>query len=219
MLKSRCKNLLAIIFILVPLGTTSLHAGEKENPLDNFLHNLNSFKADFTQTLSNERGDILETSSGEVYMQNPGKFRWVYKDPYSQLIITDGETLWIYDEDLEQVTIRDISKTIDKTPAAVISGQENINEHYVSIEMGNIEGYDWIELTPRDIENQYSSVRLGFNKNELGMMVLFDNLGQTTRIDFLNPVRNQHFEGPLFTFEIPDNVDVIDDRNTGKRVQ
>ena len=219
MLKSRCKNLLAIIFILVPLGTTSLHAGEKENPLDNFLHNLNSFKADFTQTLSNERGDILETSSGEVYMQNPGKFRWVYKDPYSQLIITDGETLWIYDEDLEQVTIRDISKTIDKTPAAVISGQENINEHYVSIEMGNIEGYDWIELTPRDIENQYSSVRLGFNKNELGMMVLFDNLGQTTRIDFLNPVRNQHFEGPLFTFEIPDNVDVIDDRNTGKQVQ
>ena len=219
MLKSRCKNLLAIIFILVPLGTTSLHAGEKENPLDNFLHNLNSFKADFTQTLSNERGDILETSSGEVYMQNPGKFRWVYKDPYSQLIITDGETLWIYDEDLEQVTIRDISKTIDKTPAAVISGQENINEHYVSIDMGNIEGYDWIELTPRDIENQYSSVRLGFNKNELGMMVLFDNLGQTTRIDFLNPVRNQHFEGPLFTFEIPDNVDVIDDRNTGKQVQ
>ena len=219
MLKSKCKNLLAIIFILVPLGTTSLHAGEKENPLDNFLHNLNSFKADFTQTLSNERGDILETSSGEVYMQNPGKFRWVYKDPYSQLIITDGETLWIYDEDLEQVTIRDISKTIDKTPAAVISGQENINEHYVSIDMGNIEGYDWIELTPRDIENQYSSVRLGFNKNELGMMVLFDNLGQTTRIDFLNPVRNQHFEGPLFTFEIPDNVDVIDDRNTGKQVQ
>jgi outer membrane lipoprotein carrier protein len=191
----------------------SAFAENTKNALDHFLNNLESFKADFTQTLSNERGDILETSSGEVFLQNPGKFRWVYKEPYSQLIITDGVTLWLYDEDLEQVTIRDISTTIDKTPAAVISGQENINEHYVSTDMGEIEGYDWMELTPKDIENQYSSVRLGFDKNELGMMVLFDNLGQITRIDFENPVRNKRFGGPLFTFEIPENVDVIDDRN------
>jgi outer membrane lipoprotein carrier protein len=191
----------------------SAFAENTKNVLDHFLNNLESFKADFTQTLSNERGDILETSSGEVFLQNPGKFRWVYKEPYSQLIITDGVTLWLYDEDLEQVTIRDISTTIDKTPAAVISGQENINEHYVSTDMGEIEGYDWMELTPKDIENQYSSVRLGFDKNELGMMVLFDNLGQITRIDFENPVRNKRFGGPLFTFEIPENVDVIDDRN------
>lgn len=219
MLKSGIKNILATICILFLPGTTSLQAGEKENPLDNFLHNLESFKADFTQTLSNERGDILETSSGVVYLQNPGKFRWVYKEPYSQLIITDGVTLWLYDQDLEQVTIRDVSKTIDKTPAAIISGQENIDEYYVSVDLGEIEGYDWIELTPRDIENQYSSVRLGFNKNELGMMVLFDNLGQITRIDFQDPVRNKRFGGPLFTFEIPDNVDVIDDRNTGDQAQ
>ena len=216
MLKSHNKNILAAIFILFPLVTTSIHAGEIDNPLNNFLHNLESFKADFTQTLSNERGDILEISSGEVYLQNPGKFRWVYKEPYAQLIITDGETLWLYDQDLEQVTIRDVSKTIDKTPAAIISGQENIDEYYVSIDLGEIEGYDWIELTPRDIENQYSSVRLGFNKNELGMMVLFDNLGQITRIDFQNPVRNKRFGGPLFTFEVPENVDVIDDRKSGE---
>ena len=199
--------------------TFSAFAENVSNPLDNFLDNLESFKADFTQTLSNEHGDILETSSGEVYLQNPGKFRWVYMEPYSQLIITDGVTLWIYDEDLEQVTIRDISKTIDKTPAAVISGQEDVNKYYVSIDMGKIEGYEWIELTPKDIENQYSSIRLGFNGNELGMMVLFDNLGQITRIDFQNPVRNRRFGGPLFTFEIPENVDVIDDRNTGEQAQ
>ena len=219
MLKSSSKNLPVIIFIFLSLVNTSLHAGEKESPLDNFLHNLESFKADFSQTLSNERGDILETSSGEVYLQNPGKFRWVYREPYSQLIITDGVTLWLYDQDLEQVTIRDVSKTIDKTPAAIISGQENINKYYVSIDLGEIEGYDWIELTPRDIENQYSSVRLGFNRNELGMMVMFDNLGQITRIDFHNPVRNKRFGGPLFTFEIPENVDVIDDRNSGEQTQ
>jgi outer membrane lipoprotein carrier protein len=194
-----------------------LSADTAKSPLINFLSELESFKADFSQTLSNEQGDILETSNGEVFLQNPGKFRWVYEEPYSQLIITDGETLWLYDQDLEQVTIRDVSKTIDKTPAAIISGQENIDKYYVTTELGKIEGYDWMELTPRDIENQYSSIRLGFNKDELGMMVMFDNLGQVTRIDFNNPVRNKRFGGPLFTFEIPENVDVIDDRQLSEQ--
>lgn len=219
MLKPCSKNFLVIIFGLFLLLTTGTRAEEKDNPLKNFLDNLESFKADFTQTLSNERGDILETSSGEVYLQNPGKFRWVYKKPYSQLIITDGVTLWIYDEDLEQVTIRDISKTIDKTPAAVISGQEDVNKYYETNDLGKIDGYDWIELTPKDVENQYSNIRLGFNGDELGMMILFDNLGQVTRIDFRNPVRNKRFGGPLFTFEIPENVDVIDDRGAEGQAQ
>jgi outer membrane lipoprotein carrier protein len=78
--------------------------------------------------------------------------------------------------------------------------------------MGKIEGYDWIELTPKDVENQYNSVRLGFDDNNLGMMIMFDNLGQVTRIDFHNPVRNKRFGGPLFTFETPEGVDVVDER-------
>jgi chaperone LolA len=187
-------------------------AEEKQNPLDYFLTKLESFQADFTQTLSNEQGVSLETSSGVVYMQNPSKFRWVYQEPYAQLIVTDGKTLWLYDEDLAQVSIRDIEESINNTPAAIISGQENIDKYYVTVDMGKIEGYDWIELTPKDVENQYNSVRLGFDDNNLGMMIMFDNLGQVTRIDFHNPVRNKRFGGPLFTFETPEGVDVVDER-------
>jgi chaperone LolA len=187
-------------------------AEEKQNPLDYFLTKLESFQADFTQTLSNEQGVTLETSSGVVYMQNPSKFRWVYQEPYAQLIVTDGKTLWLYDEDLAQVSIRDIEESINNTPAAIISGQENIDKYYVTVDMGKIEGYDWIELTPKDVENQYNSVRLGFDDNNLGMMIMFDNLGQVTRIDFHNPVRNKRFGGPLFTFETPEGVDVVDER-------
>jgi len=198
-----------IVFLAIANGA---YAEENKNPLDHFLSKLESFQADFVQTLSNEYGVTLETSSGVVYMQNPGKFRWVYQEPYAQLIITDSKTLWLYDEDLAQVTIRNIEESINNTPAAIISGQENIDKFYVTVDMGNIEGYDWIELTPRDIENQYNSVRLGFNDDNLGMMVMFDNLGQVTRIDFLNPVRNKRFGGPLFTFEIPEGVDVVDER-------
>ena len=204
------RTIFVVVFFSIPIA---LPAEENTNPLDGFLNDLESFQADFKQTLNNEHGEVLETSSGVVYMQNPKKFRWVYQEPYSQLIITDGKTLWLYDQDLAQVTIRDISQAIDNTPAAIISGQENIKEYYVTVDLGEIEGFHWIELTPRDTENEYTSVRLGFDKNNLGMMILFDNLGQVTRIDFVNPVRNQRSGGPLFTFEIPEGVDVIDDRN------
>lgn len=207
------KTALATIFFLGCLNAAGVRAEESANPLDTFLTKLESFKADFKQTLTTEKGELLEVSSGVVYMQNPGKFRWVYEEPYSQIIVTDGITLWLYDEDLEQVTIRDISESIDSTPAAIISGQEKINQHYVTVDMGTIEGYEWIELTPRDIDNQYKSVKLGFdNSDNLGMMILYDNLGQITRIDFINPERNKRFGGPLFLFEVPEGVDVIDDR-------
>jgi outer membrane lipoprotein carrier protein len=189
-----------------------LAKAEEVTPLATFLDKLETFQADFKQTLINENGEELETVTGIVYMKSPGKFRWDYQDPYSQMIITDGSTLWLYDEDLEQVTIKDITGSIENTPAAILSGEENINEHFVVIDMGVIEGFNWIELTPKDIENQYSSIRLGFDHDKLGMMVLFDNLGQTTRIDFLNSKRNGKLKPTLFTFEPPINVDVLDDR-------
>lgn len=201
-----------LLFILYFSLAFSAFAENAADPLERFLQDLESFKADFTQTLSNEQGEVLETSSGIVYMQSPQKFRWVYKEPYSQLIITDGITLWMYDEDLEQVTIRDVSETIDDTPAAIISGQEDIDAHYVKSPMGEIEGAEWIELTPRNTESQYSSIRLGFDDSELAMMILFDNLGQVTRIDFNNISRNKRYGGPLFTFNPPEGVDVIDNR-------
>jgi len=191
-------------------------AEENTDPLAFFLNKLESYQADFRQTLSNEQGEALETSTGKVYMQNPGRYRWEYEQPYVQLLITDSETLWIYDKDLEQVTIKNVAGAIDNTPAAIISGQQNITENFVVVNMGVIEGFDWVELTPRDIESQYRNIRLGFDKNSLIMMILNDNLGQITRIDFLNPERNQRFGGPLFTFEIPEGVDVIDERQLEK---
>ena len=191
-------------------------ADENTAALDFFLKDLESYQADFMQTLSNEQGEALETSTGKVYMQNPGRYRWEYEQPYVQLLITDSETLWIYDKDLEQITIKNVAGAIDNTPAAIISGQQNLTENFVVVNMGVIEGFDWVELTPRDIENQYRSIRLGFDKSNLIMMILNDNLGQITRIDFLNPVRNQRFGGPLFTFEIPAGVDVIDERQLEK---
>lgn len=211
-MKKQYIQLYKIIFIFFISVTISVNA-ENDTPLDKFLNKLDTFQADFKQTLINEKGEELETVTGIVYMQSPGKFRWDYKDPYSQIIITDGITLWVYDEDLEQVTIKNISGTIDETPAAILSGEQNINEHFVILDMGDIYGYDWIELTPKNVDNQYSRIRMGFDKDRLGMMVMFDNLGQTTRIDFQNSSRNKGLESSLFKFEPPEGVDIIDDRS------
>ena len=213
----RTIRILATIYLCLLSGAHQIAvADENTDPLAFFLNQLESYQADFKQTLSNEQGEALETSTGKVYMQNPGRYRWEYEQPYVQLLITDSETLWIYDKDLVQITIKNVAGAIDNTPAAIISGQQNLTENFVVVNMGVIEGFDWVELTPRDIENQYRSIRLGFDKSNLIMMILNDNLGQITRIDFLNPVRNQRFGGPLFTFEIPAGVDVIDERQLEK---
>lgn len=183
-----------------------------EDALSSFLDKLDSLQSRFTQTLVDENGQALETSTGILYLEQPGKFHWAYKLPYEQKIISDGESLWVYDVDLEQVTIRTMDDTLEQTPAGIIIGGTDINEFFVQNSIGAIEGYDWIELTPRDPETQYQFIKLGFVENNLGMMIIDDNLGQTTRIDFEQVERNTQLDPALFSLTLPDNVDVIDER-------
>lgn len=205
------KILFVIIFYIS--SCTFVYAEERVDPLKVFLKEFETLQADFTQTLLNENGEQLEKTTGTLYLQQPGKFNWHYKEPYIQKIITNGDVLWIYDEDLEQLTIRRFdSEMIEKTPAAIILGNSRLEQHFVQVDLGNIEGFNWVELTPRDLEAQYKSIRIGFDVKRLGMMIIADNLGQTTRIDFNNANKNTKLTPELFNFETPEGVDVIDER-------
>lgn len=184
----------------------------QEQKLQSFLEGLQSFSASFEQTLFNEYEEPLENSSGTVYLQRPGKFHWVYTTPYSQYLISDGVDLWIYDEDLAQVTVSAISESIEKSPASILAGDSALADEYIINDLGHLDGADWIELAPPDQESQYQSIRLGFNGNQLIGMVLFDNLGQTTRIVFKDGKRNPEVDPALFRFTPPEGVDVIDNR-------
>lgn len=193
--------------------STQISAAETVDPLKVFLKEFETLQSDFTQTLLDEAGEQLEQTSGTLYLQQPGKFNWTYKHPYLQKIISDGEVLWIYDEDLEQLTIRDFSsEELEQTPAAIILGNAFPEKHFIQVDLGNIEGYKWIELTPRDLEAQFKNIRIGFDAKRLGMMVIADNLGQTTRIDFSNVNKNQKLSADLFEFIVPEGIDVIDER-------
>jgi len=207
-----CALARATVFLLFT-SAVGVEAGETR--LDRFLDGLDTLSAGFEQTLLSEFDEELEASSGNVYIQRPGRFQWTYREPYSQLIISDGATLWIYDEDLEQVTIKDAVHSIDDSPAAILGGDVRIDEHYVVLELGETDGVAWLELTPRNIDSEYSSVRLGFRENELAGMILFDNLGQKTQITFQDVRRNRRLDDGLFEFQPPEGVDVIDSRQPG----
>ena len=190
----------------------SLSLNAANNPLDVFLDGLETFSAEFEQKLIDASGEVLEASRGSVLLRRPGMFSWSYREPYTQKIISDGKSLWVYEEDLEQVTISDASAAVEDTPALIFSGRYRIDEHYVINELEDDAGLAWLELTPRNLESQYRALRLAFSGAELSGMILFDSLGQTLLISFENTRRNPELERELFRFTPADNIDVIDAR-------
>ena len=202
-------KLIFLIFIYLIIVQAS--SANNNNPLQYFLTDLNTLEAKFFQTLINENGDKLEKTEGILYLKTPGSFFWHYQKPYAQKIISNGNKLWIFDEDLEQVTIKNIDNKIEQTPAGIILGNQSIKEHFVQVNMGIIDSYDWIELTPKDLDAQYKSIKIGFNNDNLGMMIIVDNLEQITRIDFADAKKNIKLSSEIFNFIVPDNIDIFDE--------
>lgn len=200
-----------LAFMVTLFIATSSYA-DSSTRLDGFLADLHTFHAAFEQQLLNEYDELLEKSTGVVYLRRPGMLHWAYREPYAQQIISDGTTLWIYDQDLAQVSIRDALDAIENTPTAILTANIDIKAHYIIIELEPEGGLDWLELTPRDIDSQYSAIRFGFNAESLSAMILFDNLGQKIRIDFQKPQRNTALGQERFQFSLPKGVDVIDAR-------
>jgi outer membrane lipoprotein carrier protein len=189
-----------------------LSAEQNSSHLDKFLFGLETFQASFEQTLLNQYEEEIEKSRGIVQLRRPGMFHWTYTEPYEQNLISDGVNLWVYDKDLEQVSIRDISNILEDSPAAILGGEIVIDAHYVVIEYPGTDDSNWLELTPRDIESQYSAIRLQFLSGELVKMILFDALGQITQIELRELQRNIDIGINVFQFTPPESVDVIDSR-------
>ena len=177
--------------------------------LEQFLHEITTFQAKFEQQLFDEYGDLLETANGEVTISKPGKFRWEYQQPYSQLIVTDGTTLWVYDVDLEQVSINPFSHGAAGSPAELLVGEVDLDQHYVIAESSGEDGIAWISLTPRNQDAQYHAIEIGFNGNVIHAMKLRDNLNQLTDIRFSDIERNDDVGDERFRFVPPPGVDVM----------
>jgi outer membrane lipoprotein carrier protein len=179
--------------------------------LQDFYDNVKSMQADFTQTLFDNTGEVMQRAGGTLVIQRPGKFRWDYKDPYEQLIVADGRKLWLYDIDLEQITVKSMDIALGNTPAMLLSGTQPLKDDFDIIPMPQREGLQWVELIPKGETDGFEQVRLGFGKRELEMLEMIDGLGQVTRITFNNIKRNVSLDKQLFIFKPPVDVDVVGD--------
>ncbi|MBV8802295.1 MAG: outer membrane lipoprotein chaperone LolA [Gammaproteobacteria bacterium] len=181
--------------------------------LNQLLGQTMTMSADFTQTITDKTNKPLQKATGKMALQRPGKLRWEALKPISQLVVANGEKLWIYDPDLEQVTIRFISKEMGETPALLLSNTEDTLAKNFIVRQGKDTrtGMLWFVLTPKSKNSMLSAIKLGFDENKIQAMFLEDHLGHTTLIEFNHVIINQTLPSSLFKFKLPANVDVIDE--------
>ena len=192
--------------------------------LAKLLAQYKTIKGDFAQSLQDSKGEIIQESSGIFTVKSPGFFRWDTQLPFPQLLVSNLEDIWLYDPDLEQVTIRPYRQEIDQSPALLLSGNvEKISEIYSIKKISSIAKEDdvnsasstdiisYFVLTPKQTNNVFLQLYLGFADKQLHEMRLEDSLGQTTRFIFKNMTLNTLIDDGIFEFSIPDGVDVLID--------
>lgn len=177
--------------------------------LRNFIQQTHSAKLHFTQTVVSKSARPIQEASGTMEFLRPGKFRWSYEKPYEQLIVGDGVKLWVYDVELNQVTVKKLDQAIGSSPAALLAGNNEIEKFFKLKDIGSKDGLEWLEATPKGQESSFDNVRMGFNQSTLQVMELRDNFGQTTIIRFSSLERNPKIAAGQFKFVPPKGADVI----------
>jgi len=178
--------------------------------LKSFLASTSTLTANFKQVTLNEVGLVDQTSEGEFYLSRPGKFRWSYKTPFIQEIISNAGKVWFYDADLEQLTIKKVDDSLGSTPALLLSGEIELEENFTLEQQGVDKDLFWIKLSPKDEDSGFKYILIGLDNGVLGGMELNDNFGQLTRIYFSNVKVNPTLEKNIFEFEAPEGVDVFE---------
>lgn len=177
--------------------------------LERFTSELKNFQADFTQTVISQDGRIQDRTEGQVWLQTPDKLRWVYAGEFPELIVADGHNIWIYDESLEQVTVKPQSEDAADSPLMLLADVSRLDEQFKVTEVGNVDDMLLLELRSLDSETEFERILLGMDDNAIRMMAMEDAFGQRTEINFANIVKNAAVDSKLFTFEPPEGVDLV----------
>jgi outer membrane lipoprotein carrier protein len=198
------RKLLCLLFLLPGLSVAA-----SVDTLKTMLNQTTTAKARFAQIVLDKNNKTLQQSSGTMEFSRPGRFRWEYTKPYEQSIVGDGSRLWIYDKDLNQVTVRKLDRALGASPAALLAGSNEIEKSYVLKSAGESGGLDWLEAVPRAQDTAFERIRLGFGKTGLEAMELKDQFGQTTVIKFADLERNVKPSADAFKFTPPKGAAVI----------
>lgn len=208
------RTFLTAVVVMLAATVTSASAATGSQALTDFYNKVDTLSTDFQQVQRDDSGNIVQQASGTFQLSRPDRFRWEYTQPFEQIIVSDGQTFKFYDVDLSQVTIRDVSATLNATPALLLTGGEALSEAFKITDGGQHDGLDWVHLTPNADDTDFKAVDLGLKNNVPHLMKLHDNLGQTTSISFGNIKVNPKIDAKRFKLDIPDDVEVVDGRET-----
>lgn len=204
-----------ISIFLLDLGR--VNASPSLDALNYFFNEINTFEARFGQIVLDESLSEIDSSQGKMWIKRPGQFRWDYEPPEAQEIVGDGDNVWIYDIELEQVTVRSQDATLGKSPATLLARSGDLEESYEIQDIGSQGRYDWVNLIPKSEESGFVEIRIGFENNRLRLLELLDNLGQTTRILFIDLKENTPIAMTTFNFIAPNGVDIIDNTENSEQ--
>jgi outer membrane lipoprotein carrier protein len=177
--------------------------------LEAFLDGVRTLTADFEQEIWNADQQLVQTDKGELSLKRPNRFRWNYVDPTELVVAADGKQFWIYDVELEQVTVAPFDDTLGTSPAMLLSGDRNVREEFDVVETKTVDGLEWVKLAPRGSSSDFSSVLIGFSGNAPRRLELVDGLNNVTRITLDNLDINPELADELFELDVPDGVKVL----------
>ncbi len=199
-----------ILFLLGALAWAQAAGAASLERFQSYLRTTQAARGDFEQKVYDRTGKLVQESRGSFALLRPNRFRWAYVKP-PQVIVGDGEKVWIHDADLNQVTVRKVARVLGSTPAALLAGSSDIQSSFDLTELPAKDGLEWLEAKPRDKEAGFERIRLGLATGGVEAMELVDQFGQTTVLRFSNIVRNPQIDPSTFRFTPPKGADVLGD--------
>lgn len=185
-------------------------ASDARAKLNNFFTKVSTIQGSFVQEVYNKQGALKQTARGNFFLSRPGKFRWIYQTPDQQEIISDGRNFWIYDKELDQVTVKAVNQALSSTPVALLMQRTVPDSQFKVEEMKQkANGWDWFYLTPHRKNAEFQAISLGFdNAGNIRQMVMYDHIGQETAMTF-SARSNVAIDQNRFRFVPPAHVDVV----------
>lgn len=204
-------RIIALVLLLLPLHTTALAQGPARIQLDAFSQGLDALHARFSQVVISPDSKVQDSSEGQVWLSRPQRFRWEYGGDYPELVVADGDRIWIYDEMLEQVTVKDQALAAVDSPLVLLTEPGRLEQQFEVREAGEIDGAQLLELNAISAEYQFERILLGLRDKQLVLMIMEDAFGLRTELRFDDVRRNPDLDEALFRFEPPEGTDVIGD--------
>ncbi len=205
--KQHLKNF-AITLMLFGLSSQTTFASALDD-LKVFYDNTHAMSAHFKQTVTDGKGRKIQQVEGSMMLKRPNMFRWDYNKPFEQQIVSDGKQVFLYDTDLQQVTVRTLSQALGSSPAALLAGGADVEQAFALRDVDRKDKLDWVLASPKSKDSGFERVFLGFKEGELTAMEMLDSFGQTTQITFSQVNMHPPLKLEQFLFKMPKGVDVV----------